>query len=107
MKSKVKLLDEGRALSADVIIAGRHRGDLTLCDPFLDAVNPQVIIASNANHPIEERLDSRISAYWKSRGILVMDQARCGGVTLLVDDEGNLSVDGFMKAGSRVFKPRD
>ena len=105
--TELKLLDEGRDLSADVIIAGRHRGDLTLCDPFLDAVNPQVIIASNANHPIEERLDSRISAYWKSRGILVMDQARCGGVTLLVDDEGNLSVDGFMKAGSRVFKPRD
>ena len=74
MGTELKLLDAGKDVAADVIIAGRHRGDLTLCDRFLDAVNPQAIIASNSPFPLEERLAPDTVDYWKSRGIQVIDQ---------------------------------
>ncbi|RYD29099.1 MAG: DUF4131 domain-containing protein, partial [Verrucomicrobiaceae bacterium] len=36
--TEIQLLDQDKDLKADVIIAGRHRGDVTLSDRFLDAV---------------------------------------------------------------------
>lgn len=90
------LLETGRDVAADVIVAGRHRTDLSLGDAFLQAVNPRAIIASNSNHPPSERLPEATSSYWKSRGITVFDQARTGGVTLRIDDEGNLRISGFL-----------
>ena len=103
MGTERKLLDSGQDLSADVIIAGRHRTDLTLCDAFLDAVHPQAIIASNAPFPIEERLDPGTVDYWKSRSIQVIDQAASGGVTVRVDDAGNLRIEGFLSAAPVVL----
>lgn len=106
MGAELKLLDAEVDVSADVIIAGRNRSDLALCDPFLDAVNPQAIIASNGAFPISERLNQSTVAYWRSRGIQVIDQARSGGVTLRVDDAGNLSLEGFLSASPVCLKPR-
>jgi competence protein ComEC len=106
MGTEQKLLDRGKDVAADVILAGRHRSDLTLCDAFLDAVHPQAIIASNASIPAEERLDSNTVDYWKSRGIQVVDQAESGGVTVRVDEVGNLRIDGFLSASPLVLKPR-
>lgn len=106
MGTERKLLDSGKDLSADLIIAGRHQGDLTLCDPFLDAVSPQAIIASNPPFPAGEKLDPRVVEYWISRGIQVVDQGRSGGVTVLVDESGNLRIEGFLSASPLVLKPR-
>ncbi len=106
MGTELELLDAGVDVSADVIIAGRHRLDLTLCDPFLDAVNPRAIIASNAAFPVAEKLNPGTVAYWKSRGIQVLDQARTGGVTLRVDDAGNLLLQGFLSPSPVCLKPR-
>jgi ComEC/Rec2-related protein len=106
MGTERKLLDAGTDLSADVIIAGRHRGDLSLSDPFLDAVGPQAIIASNAPFPIEERLAPDTVDYWKSRGIQAIDQGQAGGVTVRVDDAGNLRIEGFLSASPVVLKRR-
>lgn len=99
-------LGSGKDLSADVIIAGCHRSDLSLGDAFLDAVHPQAIIASNTFFPIAERRAPDTLAYWKSRGIRVVDQAESGGVTLRVDDSGNLCIQGFLSASSVILKPR-
>jgi len=96
MGTERQLLDSGRDLTADVIVAGRHRADLTLCDEFLDAVHPQAIIASNAPFPIEEKLDPGTVDYWKSRSIQVVDQGVSGGVTVRVDEAGNLRIEGFL-----------
>jgi ComEC/Rec2-related protein len=104
MGTERKLLDAGKNLTADVIIAGRHRTDLTLCDAFLDAVQPQVIIASNARFPATERLDPSQVDYWKSRGIHAVDQGQFGGVTMRVDDAGNLHIEGFLSASPVVLK---
>jgi beta-lactamase superfamily II metal-dependent hydrolase len=106
MGTELKLLDSGKDVSADVIIAGHHRTDLTLCDAFLDAVHPEAIIASNASYPSGERLKPETVDYWKSRGIRVIDQAKSGGVTLRVDDAGNLCIDGFLSSEPLVLRPR-
>lgn len=100
------MLDRGVDVSADVIIAGHHRADLTLGDGFLAAVHPQAIIASNARFPATERLAPATVAYWQSRGIQVLDQGQTGGVTVRVDEAGNLRLEGFLSAGPLILKAR-
>ena len=104
MGAEMKLLDAAKDITADVIIAGRHQSDITLCDRFLHAVNPRVIIASNPPHPPAEKIPSTALAYWKSRGIQVLDQAHTGGVTLRIDDDGNLCIQGFLSVSPVVLK---
>jgi ComEC/Rec2-related protein len=96
MGTEQRMLDALTDVSADIIIAGRHRSDLTLCDRFLDAVKPRAIIASNASHPEGEAVPPAAIAYWKSRGIQVIDQCESGGVTLRVDEDGSLRIEGFL-----------
>jgi competence protein ComEC len=106
MGTEMKLLDAGKNVAADVIVAGRHRTDLSLCDEFLDAVQPQAIVASNHAFPVEERLDPTSADYWKSRGIRVIDQADSGGVTIRVQDSGELRIEGFLSAAPLLLNPR-
>lgn len=106
MGTELKMLDAGTDVAADLIIAGRHRGDLTLCDRFLNAVNPRAIIASNNAFPIEERLPQNTVEYWESRGIQVLDQAKSGGVTVRIDADGNLHLQGFLSTTPIVLKRR-
>lgn len=96
LRTERALLESGRELSADVIVAGRHRSDLSLGDAFLQAVNPQAIIASNRSYPPSEQLPKNLVSYWKSRGITVFDQLETGGVSVRIDDEGNLRIAGFL-----------
>ena len=91
-----KLLDRGADVAADVIIAGHHPGDPALCDAFLDAVQPRAIIATNASFPATEMLAPATVAYWKSRGIQVFDQGTTGAVTVRVDEDGHLRLEGFL-----------
>ena len=104
MGTERRMLDTLTDVSADVIIAGRHRTDITLCDRFLDAVNPRTIIASNASHPEGEAVPPAAITYWKSRGIQVIDQRESGGVSLRVDDEGNLHIEGFLGSAPIILQ---
>lgn len=105
-ETELKLLASQQDLSADVIIAGRNTFDTNLSDGFLDAVDPQLILASHAEFPAEERLDPALVAYWRSRGIHVCHQGETGGVTLRVDSAGDLCVEGFVDRSQLVLKPR-
>lgn len=104
--TEMELLETHRDISADVIIAGRHRGDQSLCDPFLAAVKPQAIIACHSKFPISEQLKPEFVKYWRSCGIKVVHQGESGGVTLRVDDVGNLRLEGFADQSVMVLKPR-
>jgi competence protein ComEC len=106
MGTELEMLDAHLNVSADVIIAGRHQSDATLCDRFIDAVNPQAIVASHADFPPEERLNPATVTYWRSRGITVVHQGEAGGVTLRVDAAGNLRVEGFADQSVIILKPR-
>jgi competence protein ComEC len=96
MSTELKLLDAGKDVAADVIIAGRNRSDISICDRFLDAVRPKAIIASNPTHPPEEMIPPRTLEYWRSQGIHVIDQRESGGVTVTVDEDGSLRIEGFL-----------
>jgi len=100
------LLTSGKDIAADVIISGRHRADANLGDEFLDAVNPRAIIASNAAHPPEERLPESQAAYWRSRGIHLVDQGKTGGVTVKVERGGAMAIRGFVD-GSELRLEQD
>lgn len=104
--TELELLDGNKDVRADVILAGRHRDDLTLGDRFLDAVDPQVIVASHADFPVSERLKPETVDYWRSRGIQVVHQGEAGGVTLRVDDQGNLRLEGFADGSVMTLAPR-
>ena len=106
MGTELAILDAGRDVAADVIIAGRHRDDLTLCDRFLDAVNPRAIIASNPPFPAAERLSPATVEYWESRDIRVIDQGATGGVTLKTGDNGALVIEGFLTDGPVLLEKR-
>jgi competence protein ComEC len=90
------LLDSGADLAADVVIAGRPRNDLSLCDDFIDAVRPLAIIASNSPYPPEERLDPAQTAYWRSLGIQVLDSMETGAVIVKARVAGGMEIHGFV-----------
>jgi ComEC/Rec2-related protein len=106
MATESELLDAHADVAADVIIAGRHRGDASLSDAFLDAVNPQAIVASHSAFPLSERLKPESVKYWRSRGIQVIHQGESGGVTLRIDEAGNLRLEGFADQSVMSLKPR-
>lgn len=105
-ETELKLLASQQDLSADVIIAGRNDFDTNLSDAFVDAVNPQLILASHADFPAEEKLDPAQVAYWRSRGIHVFHQGETGGVTVRIDEAGNLVAEGFVNRSKLILKPR-
>lgn len=99
------LLDSGLDIAADIIIAGKHSGDLTLGDDFLNAVSPQVIVVSNVDFPLERRVDPLRIGYWRSIGIAVLDQKETGAVTLRMDANGAMHFEGFVN-GESMMLPR-
>ncbi len=106
METELELVKSGKDLTADLIIAGRNRSDLSLSDPFLEAVKPRAIIASHAAFPVAEQLPSEAVNYWKSRGIQVVHQGESGGVTVRVDDAGELVLEGYVDRSLVTLKPR-
>lgn len=106
ISTELELLATDKDLSADVIVAGRHRSDLSLMDPFLDAVDPQVIVASHSDFPVSEKLPRKSVDYWQSRGIQVIHQGEAGAVTIRVDEAGNLRLEGFVDHSVITLKPR-
>lgn len=100
------VVDTGADLSADVIIVGRHAADLNLSDRFLDAANPQVVIASHSDFPVAERLSDTAVGYWKNRGMSVFHQGETGAVTLRVQADGCLRVEGFLDGSLKILSPR-
>lgn len=101
-----KMLESGKDLSADLVIAGRHSSDPTLGGRFLDAVRPQAIIASHSDFPSAERLDPRQVAFWESRGIAVLNQRNTGGITIRVDEDGALLLEGYVDGSLLRLSPR-
>ena len=89
------MLGSGVDLQADVIVAGRHRSDLSLTDEFVAAVKPRAIIIGNDAHPEGERFDGHQIEAWRDAGITVFDQSTCGAVSLRPEGEV-LVIEGFV-----------
>jgi len=105
LETEYAMLDAGVDISADVLIAGKNRSDVSISDRLLEAVSPRVMVLSNDDFPAEEQRSSERLDYWRSIGVEVFDQAESGGVTLRVD-ESMLEVDGFVSGQSLQLTPR-
>lgn len=102
--TETRMLSSGKDLGADVVIAGKNAFGPSPGGEFLDAVDPEVIIASHADFPPEERLAPGLADYWRSRGIGVIDQGASGGVTIRIEESGSLLLEGFVD-GSEIRLP--
>lgn len=106
MRIEQAMLDAGLDVSADLILAGKHRSDLSLSDPFLEAVNPQVVVIANDAYPAGEQVDQRLVDYWSVRGLRWIDQSQSGAVTITVDEEGALCLVGFVDGRTWKLKKK-
>ncbi|HEX5790132.1 MAG TPA: ComEC/Rec2 family competence protein [Luteolibacter sp.] len=101
-----ELLDSGVDLRADVLVCGRHRRDRALDEDLLDAVAPRWLIVGNAREPESERIEPAMIACWRRQGIVVIDQAETGGLTVRTE-RGELEIEGFLtKKRKKFFVPR-
>jgi competence protein ComEC len=91
-----RLVASGVDLSADVLVAGGHRGGPSLGDAFIRRANPKAIVAANATFPPSEKLDPAKIRWWQEQGILVLDQAKSGAVTIRPESGGALVIKGFL-----------
>ncbi len=79
------LLSSGIDLRADVIVMGRNRDDFTGSQSFLQAVQPRVIISTNAAFPRMESIPETWKKHLKYNNILLFDQNLTGAVTIAMD----------------------
>lgn len=89
------LLESGADLRADVLVKGRHASDFSGLPEFLNAVNPAVIVYSNARYPREEAVPPEWVEMARGKGIALFDQSRTGGVTIRLE-QSRLTVKGFV-----------
>src|SRR5437667_3108572 len=68
-KTEGSLLAYGLNLRSDIIIKGQHHSGQSGSDRFLDAVRPQLIIATSRDFPEYERISDEWAEHVRARGI--------------------------------------
>src|SRR5438874_2527350 len=87
-KTENSLLAYGLNLRSDIIIKGQHHSGQSGADPFLDAVRPQLIIATSRDFPEYERISDKWAEHVRARGIKLFRQDETGAVTVRVGRDG-------------------
>ena len=87
-KTENSLLAYGLNLRSDIIIKGQHHSGQSGADPFLDAVRPQLIIATSRDFPEYERINDEWAERVRARGIKLFRQDETGAVTVRVGRDG-------------------
>ncbi|MFL6584380.1 MAG: ComEC/Rec2 family competence protein [Chthoniobacterales bacterium] len=82
------LLASGADLRSDVIIKGQHRSGVSASPEFLDAVKPQLIIATSRDFPESERIKEEWVEKIRGRSIRLLRQDETGAVQLRVFRDG-------------------
>jgi ComEC/Rec2-related protein len=82
------LLAYGLNLRSDIIIKGQHHSGQSGSDPFLDAVRPQLIIATSRDFPEYERISDEWAEHVRARGIKLFRQDETGTATVRVGRDG-------------------
>lgn len=104
-RTEMWLLENEPDLGADILIKGRHPGDLCGLPMFLAAVNPEVIVASA--HPRRE--GRAIPLGWpeevQALGMILYRQDQTGAVTLRFSTEEVL-VESFLDQRVRTLRRR-
>ena len=82
IKTEDQLLHRNADLHSDVWIKGQHHSGNSGSGPFLDAVQPRLVIATSRDFPDYERIDDKWAEYVQARGIKLFRQDETGAVTL-------------------------
>jgi hypothetical protein len=69
-------------LRSDIIIKGQHHSGQSGSDRFLDAVRPQLIIATSRDFPEYERISDKWAEHVRARSIKLFRQDETGAVTV-------------------------
>ena len=77
-----KLLNSGVALRSDILVKGQHHSGISASPELLDAVKPQVIVATSRNFPNSERITDEWAEMVRRRGIKLFRQDESGAVQL-------------------------
>ena len=76
------ILASGIDLRSDIVIKGQHHSGKSASDAFLDAVRPQLIIATSRDFPEYERINDEWADRVRVRGIKLFRQDETGAVEL-------------------------
>lgn len=87
-KTERALLAFGLNLRSDIIVKGQHNSGQSGFDAFLDAVRPQLIIATSRDFPDYERISDEWAQHLRARGIKLFRQDETGAVTLRFRRDG-------------------
>jgi ComEC/Rec2-related protein len=87
-KTERALLTYGLNLRSDIVVKGQHHSGQSGSDPFLDAVRPQLIIATSRDFPEYERISDEWAEHVRARGIKLFRQDETGAVTVRVGRDG-------------------
>src|SRR5438093_4553959 len=82
IKTEDQLLRRNADLHSDVWIKGQHHSGNSGSGPFLDAVQPRLVIATSRDFPDYERIDDKWAEDVQARGIKLFRQDETGAVTL-------------------------
>ena len=69
-------------LACQVIIRNQHASDLSALPEFLLAVNPKLIVTSNAPGIVEQRIPEHLATFCKEHRVPLFDQSETGMVKL-------------------------
>ena len=69
-------------MRSDILIKGQHYSGVSGSAEFLDAVRPQLIVASSIDFPARERIPDDWAEMVRARGIQLLRQDETGAVTL-------------------------
>jgi len=87
-KTENSLLAYGLNLRSDIIIKGQHHSGQSGSNRFLDAVRPQLIIATSRDFPEYERISDEWTERMRARCIKLFRQDETGAVTVRVSRDG-------------------
>jgi ComEC/Rec2-related protein len=87
-KTENSLLAYGLNLRSDIIIKGQHHFGQSGSDRFLDAVRPQLIIATSRDFPEYERISDKWAEHVRARNIKLFRQDETGAVIVRVGRNG-------------------
>jgi competence protein ComEC len=82
LETERALLAYGLNLHSDIIVKGQHHSGRSGSDAFLDAVRPQLIIATSRDFPEYERISDEWVEHVRAHGIKLFRQDETGAVTL-------------------------
>lgn len=76
------LLSQKADLRCDVLLRNQRAGDFSLLPEFLDAAQPRAVVSSNNRALDNKKLPEQTREDCRKRGILLLDQAQTGAVSV-------------------------